>query len=401
MENTNEDSQLLPHTNPEVQSTKRSAITGVWKIVAIAATLSVVSAFVISFVHMPADSSVRLQMAKTGKVKYSALSSKEQSDLFEEFKSTFKKEYDTKKEEKERFAYFLENLDEVDKRNEKEKKAGGSAVHGVTVFSDMSKKEFKEKFLSGYVAPSKDIKSSRKSKSVKKYDGTATNVDWSGVYTTGVNNQGYCGSCWAFSVAQQVESDSIRAGILTTSDYLAVQQLVSCDSSANSVPEMIRNYGCQGGNTETAYLYISSAGGISTETDYPYSSFYGTTGNCDTTKTNYKVTVDGYYSVDGEEDMKNYVLSTGPLSICLDASEWATYQSGTLSSCGNDIDHCVQVVGVNTDEGYWIVRNSWGTSWGQSGYIYLKTDQDTCGITTDPTYTAPYAAPSTTTTRKE
>ena len=152
---------------------------------------------------------------------------------------------------------------------------------------------------------------------------------------------------------------------------------------------MIKNYGCQGGNTETAYMYVSSAGGLNSVNDYPYSSFYGTTGNCVATTTNYVVTVDGYYAVEGEEDMKNYVLSTGPLSICLDASDWSTYQTGVISSCGTDIDHCVQVVGVNTDEGYWIVRNSWGTSWGQNGFIYLKTDQNTCGITTDPTYTAP------------
>jgi C1A family cysteine protease len=152
---------------------------------------------------------------------------------------------------------------------------------------------------------------------------------------------------------------------------------------------MIRNYGCMGGNTETAYLYISSAGGLNTATEYPYASFYGTTGNCITTKTNYVVTVDGYYAVEGEEDMKNYVMSTGPLSICLDASDWATYQSGVVSVCGTDIDHCVQVVGINTEEGYWKVRNSWGTTWGQEGYIYLKYGQDTCGITTDPTYTAP------------
>jgi C1A family cysteine protease len=160
---------------------------------------------------------------------------------------------------------------------------------------------------------------------------------------------------------------------------------------------MIRNYGCQGGNTETAYLYISAAGGLTRSSDYPYTSFYGTTGTCDTSKTNYVVTVDGYYAVEGEEDMKNYVLSTGPLSICLDASDWATYESGVVSSCGTDIDHCVQVVGVNTDEGYWIIRNSWGTSWGESGYIRLQTDHDMCGITTDPTYTAPYLVSTSTT----
>ena len=115
------------------------------------------------------------------------------------------------------------------------------------------------------------------------------------------------------------------------------------------------NYGCEGGNTETAYAYINSVGGLVRESTYPYSSFYGTSGTCDTTKDDYVITVTDYYTVQGEEAMQNYVLSTGPLSICLDASDWSSYTSGIVSSCGTEVDHCVQIVGVNTQEGYWIV----------------------------------------------
>jgi C1A family cysteine protease len=86
--------------------------------------------------------------------------------------------------------------------------------------------------------------------------------------------------------------------------------------------------------------------------------------------------------------MINYVLAKGPLSICLAASTWSSYTSGIVSSCDKNVDHCVQVVGVDTDNDYWIVRNSWGTDWGESGYIYLKTGQNTCYITYDPTYAA-------------
>lgn len=116
-----------------------------------------------------------------------------------------------------------------------------------------------------------------------------------------------------------------------------------------------------------------------------------------------------------EDSMKSHVLSKGPLSVCLDASTWSTYESGVVTSCGTDVDHCVQVVGVDSDQGYvmfltqiltrsifphhilplfvstfthryWIVRNSWGESWGESGYIRLKLDANTCDITYDPTY---------------
>ena len=136
-------------------------------------------------------------------------------------------QYTTKKEEKDRFEQFLKFLSKVDERNEKELDAGGSAVHGVTIFSDMSSKEFKETLLGYKAAESKKVIKQALPSAIKKYDGSATSVDWTGVYTTSVKNQGYCGSCWAFSSVAQIESDSIRAGLLTTSDDLSVQQVVS------------------------------------------------------------------------------------------------------------------------------------------------------------------------------
>ena len=81
-------------------------------------------------------------------------------------------------------------------------------------------------------------------------------------------------------------------------------------------------------------------------------------------------------------------MGTGPLSVCLDANNWNTYTGGIMKSCGNRVDHCVQAVGVDTGSGgYWKVRNSWGTTWGEGGYIRLAYGQNTCDITNDPTYT--------------
>ena len=100
------------------------------------------------------------------------------------------------------------------------------------------------------------------------------------------------------------------------------------------------------------------------------------------------VTVTGFTKIPEETDMANYVLSTGPLSVCVDAATWSTYTSGILSVCGSQVDHCVQAVGVDTGASpYWIVRNSWGTDWGVNGYIYLAYGQDTCAIASDATYT--------------
>jgi C1A family cysteine protease len=83
--------------------------------------------------------------------------------------------------------------------------------------------------------------------------------------------------------------------------------------------------------------------------------------------------------------MGSYVQKSGPLSICIDASNWNSYTGGILSTCGKSVNHAVQAVGVDTTS-YWKVRNSWGTSWGESGFIRLKYGANTCAITNDPTY---------------
>ena len=73
-------------------------------------------------------------------------------------------------------------------------------------------------------------------------------------------------------------------------------------------------------------------------------------------------------------------------TVCLDATYWETYASGIVHSCGTDVNHCVQIVGVDTSEKYWKVRNTWGTEWGEDGYIRIALGSNTCAIATDPTY---------------
>jgi C1A family cysteine protease len=146
-------------------------------------------------------------------------------------------------------------------------------------------------------------------------------------------------------------------------------------------------YGCDGGDPVGAYEYIESAGGLESDSVYPYESYYGDSETCTTATDDYVVTVKDYTIVSGEDAMIDYVSTTGPLSVCLDASSWASYSKGILSVCGTEVDHCVQATGINTGESYWIVRNSWGTDWGVGGFIYLKSGQNTCDITYLPTYT--------------
>jgi len=293
-----------------------------------------------------------------------------QQNMWSTFKTEYGKQYSTVKEDAKRFAIFIENMRIVDERNAAELANGGEAVHGITKFADLSQDEFKAQYLTSQ--PPAQKSTDRIELPAPKSDSGL--VDWTNVYTTPVKDQGYCGSCWAFSATEQIESDYMRqeGGY----EILSPEQIVQCDSTS---------YGCSGGWTEHAYRYVKTAGGLDTEEDYPYTSYSGLTGTCSSSTP--VVSISGYSTISGESSMASYVQSTGPLSVCLDASSWSSYSSGILSVCGTSVDHCVQAVGVDASSGgYWKVRNSWGTSWGESGFIRLAYGSNTCDITNDPTY---------------
>jgi len=319
------------------------------------------------------QSAVLATILAVASARFFSENSSHQKYLWDAFKTEHGKSYETMDEEVKRFNFFLENLKVADLRNEAETKNGGSAVHGITKFFDLSQSEFESKYLKS------DISMKTKDAEVVTVAGAPTTavVDWSGIYTTPVKNQGYCGSCWAFSATEQIESDSMRT--LGTSYILSPEQITQCDTTS---------YGCNGGWTEHAYKYVNKAGGIETEADYPYTSYSGTTGTCSYVKSKSVIKVDSYKTISGESSMASYVQATGPLSVCLDASSWNSYTGGIMSVCGQSVDHCVQAVGVYpaSSGGYWKVRNSWGTSWGESGYIRLAYGKNTCDITNDPTY---------------
>merc|ERR1712139_645403 len=202
--------------------------------------------------------------------------------------------------------------------------------------------------------------------------------------TTPVKDQGDCGSCWAYSATEGIESGLFMAG--GPLEELSEQQVISCDK---------QDLGCNGGDLPTAFDYVESAGGLDTEENYPYTSQTGRSGSC---KVNTDVvTVDDYqYAVapceggscssQDEDGLKAALAAHGPLSVCVNAESWNGYYGGVLSgSCSgsyNALDHCVQLVGYDTTAStpYWKVRNSWGTSWGENGFIRLPMGQNACGI---------------------
>ena len=126
---------------------------------------------------------------------------------------------------------------------------------------------------------------------------------------------------------------------------------------------------CNGGFYTTAFDYVAKAGGVTYESAYPYNT---TLLQCDITKNDYAVTVTAWNHVMGQQSMIDHVLNGGTLAVAVDSSNMIYYKSGIFTGCDQSVeDHAVQIVGVNVEGGYWIIRNSWGTDWGENGYMKL------------------------------
>lgn len=213
---------------------------------------------------------------------------------------------------------------------------------------------------------------------VHKVDNTSLPdaVDWraSGLVTP-IKDQGECGSCWAFSAVGSMEGQHAKAtGKLVS---LSEQEIVDCDTDCD---------GCGGGWMDKAFNYTINNKGDDTETSYPYTA---TDGTCNFNSSNVGATFSNYTDVaPGDCDALLHAVATvGPVSVAVNADGIFGYVSGiyTDTTCDpNSLDHGVVVVGYGqTPEGkkYWIVKNSWGTEWGQDGYIYWGRDIDNmCGI---------------------
>lgn len=293
---------------------------------------------------------------------------------FKQFVNQYNKTYDNDKEWAERLVIFAQNMMIAERDTIEDQAAGGSAVFGVTKFSDMTPAEFSSLMLS---RPNMD-NNTEEVATVEK--ATADAVDWrTKDMVTKVKDQGNCGSCWAFSTVEAVESYAALSGKYPLQD-LSVQQLVSCDKGADG--------GCDGGDTITAYKYIIKAGGLEGQADYPYTSGNGKNGKCKFDKKDIKVTITGHKKLAKTEAALKQGLNDGPVSICVATGKWQNYKSGVLATCPGQIDHCVQAVGYDDTAStpYWLVRNSWAADWGEDGYIRLEQGKDLCKVAAEITY---------------
>ena len=201
-----------------------------------------------------------------------------------------------------------------------------------------------------------------------------SSVDWvKGGAVTPVKNQGQCGSCWSFSTTGALEGAFFVSH--NTLPSFSEQQLVDCDNRKNGGKDM----GCNGGLMDNAFTWIEKNGGLCSEDAYPYTS--GTTqtaGTCQTTCTNIANSkIVTYTDVAKSSDSAMMAaLAKQPVSIAIEADQKDVqlYKSGVFTgACGTNLDHGVLAVGYGTLDGedYYLVKNSWGTTWGDGGYIRL------------------------------
>jgi C1A family cysteine protease len=295
--------------------------------------------------------------------------------MFEEFKSKYGRLYASQSEGARRFQAFVENM----KRAEQLQAKNPLATFGMNEFSDIPASEFKIR----HNAEKAFAKVAKKAgpPADKSIVGLPPSVDWrtKGAVTY-VKNQGQCGSCWSFSTTGNIEGQWFLAGHPLTA--LSEQELVSCDTI---------DQGCNGGLMDDAFDWLvqSRGGVIVTENSYPYVSGDGNVPACSLSGKVDGAKISGHQDVAHDETTMATALGhQGPIAIAVDATSWQTYNGGIMTNCeSSQIDHGVLLVGFESSGStpYWIVKNSWGSSWGEQGYIRVSFGTNQCLINSYPT----------------
>jgi C1A family cysteine protease len=298
---------------------------------------------------------------------------------FTNFQDRFSRKYETITELEERFKVFRANLRNIIIHNLDHTQ---NFTMGVNQFTDLTPEEFKAQYVSG-------LKQEVGSFGCKTYSSSASSapatIDWrSKGAVTSVKDQGQCGSCWTFSSTGAVEGAwAISTGQLIN---LAEQELVDCAGAKYG------SMGCNGGQMEGAFKYIIEHGQCALSA-YPYTAKDGTCEKC---------TAVAHLSscsdvIPNDQISLKGAVAQQPVAIAIEADTkyFQSYSSGILtsSSCGTSLDHGVLIVGYGEDSGqkFWLVKNSWGTTWGDKGYVKIarsesNNDPGICGIAMDPSF---------------
>lgn len=299
---------------------------------------------------------------------------------FNEFLVKYNKSYSSTEEKQIRMKIFESNMKIAE---ELQKHDQGTAIYGASIFSDITPNEFKKKHL-GYRPELKSDNNIPLAHADIPNIELPESFDWrEHNVVTEVKNQGSCGSCWAFSVTGNVEGQyAIKYKKLIS---LSEQELVDCDKL---------DEGCNGGLQENAYRALEQIGGLELEKDYPYD---GEDETCHFKKNMAKVKISSAVNITSNEtQMAQWLVKNGPMAIAINANAMQFYMGGVSHPynflCNKkNLDHGVLIVGYGIhryplfkkDMPFWIVKNSWGTNWGEQGYYRVYRGDGTCGLNTD------------------
>ncbi|CAN6300475.1 unnamed protein product [Urochloa humidicola] len=299
---------------------------------------------------------------------------------FLRWQAAYNRSYATAEEGERRFQVYRRNMEHIEATN----RAGNlTYTLGENQFADLTEEEFLDLYaMKGMPSVRRDAGRKQANFSGAVY--APPTVDWRAKgAVTPIKNQGpSCSSCWAFVTAATIESiTKIKTGKLVS---LSEQELIDCDPYDG---------GCNLGYFVNGYRWVIENGGLTTEANYPYQARRN---YCSRNKAaQHAARISDYVQVPAGEAQLQQAVAQQPIAAAIEMGGSLQFYSGGVfaGQCGTRMNHAITVVGygadANTGLKYWLVKNSWGTSWGERGYLRIRRDftrSGLCGIALDLAY---------------